>query len=727
MATSAADTDFGKIIGAVARDLWGEPNKRLSKPGALRWGNQGARIVYTSTGAFKDTEADRAGGTLELVQHVQRTDQAGAVRWLIEHGHIPERAREHALRLDTGQRIVATYRYETSGVLHYRKHRIEPGRGGRKKDFLYDHPDGLGGWKWGRGPAAQIPYRADAFAGAETVIFAEGEAKADKLASWGFAATSSKDWLPGFAEHLRGKRVIILPDNDRTGAQIEAEVRRKLGNAPSSIITVALPGLDHAGDILDWAGTADELRALIEQAPIAEPEAALPPGDDPIGEMHTVASMAGIELPEQQWLVDQMIPVGAGTTFFGNGGDGKTLTAMQIGVAVERGIPIFGAGTTQANVHAYFCEDPKEELDRRFRAICRNEGVSQASVTGFEYQSRFGRESLLGMFGGEGEFIPSAFYHAIKQRAVMRGARLLILDNILHLYPGNVNDPGEVTRFLAAINALALAIRGAVLLLGHTAKADGSTFMGTMAWSNASRSRLFIGRPGDLETGSNASVFDDPDARIFARLKANYAPIGAPMPIRWIQGSFVHDDHLPEDKRAEIAAVGRANEENEAFLSCLRVRDREGEGRQVGPSPGPNYAPTQFEGMAQAKGFTKQRLKRAMDRLFTVGRIESYTYRNTAKARDVTIIREVEGAPRTTPNATPNPSRTLVPNPPEPLPELSRTHTVDTTYLWGAAKGAAAPSFEERKAPDLTRTVFPADDPDAPDDDGAGNSIGWNP
>ena len=61
-------------------------------------------------GAFKDTEADTSGGTLKLVQHAQGLDEAGAVKWLVIHGFLPDReqTRDHAVRLDTGQRIVAT-------------------------------------------------------------------------------------------------------------------------------------------------------------------------------------------------------------------------------------------------------------------------------------------------------------------------------------------------------------------------------------------------------------------------------------------------------------------------------------------------------------------------------------------------------------------------------------------------------------------------------------------
>ncbi|MFW2831755.1 hypothetical protein, partial [Sphingomonas sp. ID0503] len=85
----------------------------------------------------------------------------------------------------------------------------------------------------------------------------------------------------------------------------------------------------------------------------------------------------------------------------------------------------------------------------------------------------------------------------------------------------------------------------------------------------------------------------------------------------------------------------------------------------------------------------------AMDRLFLIKAIESHTYRNTAKGRDVTVIREASASPRT---LTPNASRTPSPNAPEQSARTTpRTHCIPTVYP-GAANGAAAPSQEKSES-----------------------------
>ena len=180
----------------------------------------------------------------------------------------------------------------------------------------------------------------------------------------------------------------------------------------------------------------------------------------------------------------------------------------------------------------------------------------------------------------------------------------------------------------------------------------------------------------------------DPDARTIENPKANYGPTGGKIDFRWHQGSFVRGDDLPADYAKELADSIRVSRENEIFLDCLREREKQGEGRLVGPSSGSNYAPSQFEGMSQAKGLKRTALKRAMDRLYTIGRIESYTYRNTSKGRDVTVIREVKDAPRTQPRTAPDHTSRTPPNSP---PERPPAHTPIPKGISGAATEAAAP------------------------------------
>lgn len=92
---------------------------------------------------------------------------------------------------------------------------------------------------------------------ADTVIVAEGEKACDALAKLGCTATTSggassaasADWTP-----LRGRRVLIWPDNDTPGAQYARDVAQALQAtaADARVIDVAALSLPPHADAVEW-------------------------------------------------------------------------------------------------------------------------------------------------------------------------------------------------------------------------------------------------------------------------------------------------------------------------------------------------------------------------------------------------------------------------------------------------------------------------------------------
>jgi RecA-family ATPase len=346
-------------------------------------------------------------------------------------------------------------------------------------------------------------------------------------------------------------------------------------------------------------------------------EAARTDDDDPLGDMATVAEAAAYDPPPREFLLEDSIPVGAAAGIFGDGGTGKTTIAITMAVAIERGIEVFGLKTSQAPVLGIFAEDDSDELKRRLKAVCASLGVQRDAVTGFHYQSRFGRENLLGRFDANGAFHSNELFARIRSKAIAVGARLIILDNVNFIYPDNINDPARVTRFVAALNGLAADINGAVLLLGHIAKAQGSQYAGTAAWSNACRSRMFF----DFETAGSDGV-SDANGRVLTRPKANYAARGGDIKLTWHQGAFILPDDLPADVYAEQTLNVQANGENERFMECLAKATEEQRSTSHSRAAG-NYAPRLFARMTLAKGMGIHGFERAMERLLHLGRIRA--------------------------------------------------------------------------------------------------------
>lgn len=101
----------------------------------------------------------------------------------------------------------------------------------------------------------------------------EGEKDVETLRTAGVATTTNPGgagkWRLEYAEALRGRPIVVLPDNDPPGTAHAAEVARSLASVAASVHVVNLPGLAEKGDASDWlaAGhTVAELRELVELA-----------------------------------------------------------------------------------------------------------------------------------------------------------------------------------------------------------------------------------------------------------------------------------------------------------------------------------------------------------------------------------------------------------------------------------------------------------------------------
>src|SRR5262249_39236980 len=122
-----------------------------------------------------------------------------------------------------------------------------------------------------------IPYHLPELLSANkdrTVVIAEGEKDVDRLRSIGVVATcnvgGAGKWRDEYNEHLRGRKVVILPDNDPPGHKHAQQVAGSLNGIAASVKIVELPSLAEKGDVSDWLALGNgmkELRALVEAAP----------------------------------------------------------------------------------------------------------------------------------------------------------------------------------------------------------------------------------------------------------------------------------------------------------------------------------------------------------------------------------------------------------------------------------------------------------------------------
>jgi hypothetical protein len=189
-------------------------------------------------------------------------------------------------------RIVANYDYrDERGDVLFQVVRREP------KDFIQRRPNDDGGWVWSVKGVRVVPYRLPDLLANPTaiVVVVEGEKDCDNLAQLGIVATTNAGgagkWTAEHADFLRGRRVVVVGDNDKAGGKHAQQVARSLAGLAEWVRVVELPGLPPKGDLSDWiaaGGTQADLERLVEAALDWTPAAELWP---------EIVSLDAVQLP----------------------------------------------------------------------------------------------------------------------------------------------------------------------------------------------------------------------------------------------------------------------------------------------------------------------------------------------------------------------------------------------------------------------------------------------
>jgi hypothetical protein len=149
-------------------------------------------------------------------------------------------------------KIIAEYDYKDGmGNLLYQVVKLEP------KSFRQRHKNGGGEWVWNMDGVQRVLYHLDALreVSHESVYLVEGEKDADNLWNWGLVATTSPGgagaWKDEYAEYLKDKKVVIIPDKDAPGFNYALKASQSLEGLAASVSVIILPG-ETVKDVSDW-------------------------------------------------------------------------------------------------------------------------------------------------------------------------------------------------------------------------------------------------------------------------------------------------------------------------------------------------------------------------------------------------------------------------------------------------------------------------------------------
>lgn len=412
------------------------------------------------------------------------------------------------------RQIIATYDYKDEQChLLYQAVRYEP------KGFIQRVPDGTD-WIYKLNGVRRILYRLpELLTSDKTVFINEGEKDCDRLAALGIVATTNAGgagkWRDEYREPLRGRHVVIIPDNDEPGHKHARQVASSLHGIAASVRILELPGLPPKGDVSDWldaGGTIDELRALAESAPEFSPGKQETKSDSPL----QIVRMANVEAELVRWLWSPYIPLGKMTLIEGDPGLGKSWMTCALAAAISCGRGLPGVKPFEpSNVLMLSAEDGlADTLRPRLDAV----GADVSRIFALAEPLTFDTPGLIRLEAAIIDYKPS----------------LVIIDP-LFAFTGaktDIHRANECRAISAPLAAIAERQSCALLAVRHLGKSRGgghalNAGIGSIDFVAAARSVLLVGADPD-----------EPNKRAVVQIKNNLAPHGEAIGYTLDDGAF---------------------------------------------------------------------------------------------------------------------------------------------------------------------------------------------
>ncbi len=376
---------------------------------------------------------------------------------------------------------------------------------------------------------------------AQIIYFVEGEKCADALIKLGLVATTSGGTTShdkADFEPLRGKTIYLWPDNDDAGKKHMEAVKailKDLGCA-THLIDIDSLGLQLKGDAFDWLKT-HHAGAFIKDVPVStlnkvkDAVLVLPLVVEVTSELmnsqENIVSTApnskvkpqpeikvnlingtDIKMRPITWLWDMWLPSGKLTMLGGAGGTGKTTLALGLAATITTGgiFPDHSRYCGKSNVLIWSSEDdPEDVLMPRLVAM----GADKTRIYILKGSIEDGQKRA---------FNPVADIEMLKQSITeIGGVALIIIDPIVGMVKGNMNNANEVRQSLDPLVEFAQDQQCAIIGISHLGK-------GSQGKDPAERllgSQAFTALPRMVwVTATNPKTQD----RVLVRAKTNISP-----------------------------------------------------------------------------------------------------------------------------------------------------------------------------------------------------------
>lgn len=315
----------------------------------------------------------------------------------------------------------------------------------------------------------------------QQVIWVEGEKCAQALVDKGMAATCTLGGAGSLTRKnaekfdftpLRGKDLVVWPDNDDAGKRLAEIVREVAMGSDANSVTILQPPHDKPSkwDAADAIDEGFNVKQFIK---------------DGAGVVHRSINLLNDSLlisrfsgsaPEQQFLVDGTFPLGVPIIFAAAGDSGKGMMTLDLAMKVASGSPMqnsFGGIVGEfGDVVLFTAEDDESEMHRRIERL-DEEGLR------FSYPNKLHVVPLPNVGGvfpilreSMGEYSETDEFKKIYEQMIqMDNLKLIVFDPLASFVHADVNaDPAAGAALTGLLARVATETGAAVLVCHHMTK-----------------------------------------------------------------------------------------------------------------------------------------------------------------------------------------------------------------------------------------------------------------
>lgn len=243
--------------------------------------------------------------------------------------------------------------------------------------------------------------------------------------------------------------------------------------------------------------------------------------------------MSKTKPPMREWLVEGLIPANNVTLLYGDGGVGKSLLGYQLAIAVASGTEWVSFRPTRGPVVYLSAEDEKDEIHRRQWDITKGTGSTPDDLEHLHLLDVSEGGAILAAPDAKEGIKPTMLWHWLVDYVEKVRPALLIVDTVTETFDGEDIAKRDARKFVRMFRELALKRNVTVVLLAHPSQSGVSSGRGTsgsVAWSNAARSRLYL-RPSKVKETAKDSV-------ILETKKTNRSKRGGKIILKWKDWRF---------------------------------------------------------------------------------------------------------------------------------------------------------------------------------------------